>query len=156
MCYDLFEVNKLRKIQNFIKTRSKILFISFIISAVLFILIIPEFLYYSDFIKGVTTSNAITVEVTDATVGEIIWSTHATEAFQEFSLIFSCIFVFISLFNLVGYIYKKNEFIFISIGLGIIVTCMSVYVAAPIFVVLISLSTILSIFGYIEQYKLDK
>lgn len=144
------------KIQNFIKTRSKILFVSFIISAILFILIIPEFLHYSDFIKGITNSNNIALNVTDATVGEIIWSTHATEAFQEFSLIFSCIFVFISLFNLVGYIYKKNEFIFISIGLGIIVTCMSVYVADPIFVTLISLSTILSIFGYVEQYKLDK
>ena len=144
------------KIKNFIKTRSKILFVSFIISAILFILIIPEFLYYSDFIKGMTNSNTIAVEVTDATVGEIIWSTHATEAFQEFSLIFSCIFIFISLFNLVGYIYKKSEFIFISIGLGIIVTCMSVYVAAPIFVILIALATILNIFGYVEQYKLDK
>ena len=144
------------KIQNFIKTRSKILFVSFIISAILFVLIIPEFLYYSDFIKGITNSNTIAAEITDATVGEIIWATHATEAFQEFSLIFSCIFVFISLFNLVGYIYKKNEFIFISIGLGIIVTCMSVYVAAPIFVALIALSTILNIFGYVEQYRLDK
>lgn len=144
------------KLQNFIKTRSKLLFISFIISAILFILIIPEFLYYSDFIKGITNSNTIAVDVTDATVGEIIWSTHATEAFQEFSLIFSCIFVFISLFNLVGYIYKNNEFIFISIGLEIIVTCMSVYVAAPIFVILIALSTVLNIFGYVEQYKLDK
>ena len=148
-------MNKLKKIQNFIKTRSKILFISFIISAILFILIIPEFLYYSDFIKGITNSNTISAEITDATVGEIIWAAHATEAFQEFSLIFSCIFVFISLFNLVGYIYKKNEFIFISIGLGIIVTCMSVYVAAPIFVILIALSTILNIFGYVEQYKLN-
>ena len=144
------------KIQNFIKTRSKILFISFIISSIIFILMIPEFLYYSDFIKGITNSNTIAVDVTDATLGEIIWSTHATEAFQEFSLIFSCIFVFISLFNLVGYIYKKNEFIFISIGLGIIVTCMSIYVASPIFIVLIALATILNIVGYIEQYKLDK
>jgi len=146
----------LSKIQNFIKTRSKILFVSFIISAILFILIIPEFLHYSDFIKAITNSNTISTNVTDATVGEIIWSTHATEAFEEFSLIFSCIYTFISLFNLVGYIYKKNEFIFISIGLGVIVTCMSVYVADPMFVVLITLSTILNIFGYVEQYKLDK
>lgn len=144
------------KMKNFIKTRSKILFISFIISVILFILIIPKFLRYSDFIKLITNSNTVALNVTDATIGEIIWSTHATEAFQEFNLIFSCIFVFISLFNLAGYIYKKNEFIFISIGLGIIVTCMSVYVAAPIFVVLIALSTILNLFGYIEQYKLDK
>ncbi len=96
------------------------------------------------------------MEITEATVGDVIWSTHATEAFQEFSLIFSCIFSFISLFNLVGYIYKKNEFIFISIGLGIIVTCMSIYVADPIFIVLIACSTILNILGYIEQYRLDK
>ena len=145
----------MNKIENFIKTRSKLLFISFIISLVLFTLILPEFLHYSDFVNHLIESEGIQMEITEATVGEVIWSTHATEAFEEFSLIFSCIFVFISLFNLVGYIYKKNEFIFISIGLGIIVTCMSIYVADPIFIVLIVCSTILNILGYIEQYRLD-
>ena len=96
------------------------------------------------------------VEISDATLGELIWSTHATEAFQEFTLIFSSIFVFITLFNLVGYIYKKNEFIFISVGLGIIVTCMSVYVADLVFVILIALATILNILGYIEQYLINE
>lgn len=142
------------KVKNFIKTRSKILFISSIISAILFILILPEFLKYSDFVNHFTDS--VTLNTTEATIGEVIWSTHATEAFQEFSLIFSCIFVFITLFNLVGYIYNKNEFIFISIGLSIVVACMSIYVAAPIFIVLIVLATILNIIGYIEQENLKR
>ena len=122
----------------------------------LFLLIIPEFLHYSDFVKHIMDPNYSQIEITDATIGELIWSTHATEAFQEFNLIFSSIFVFITLFNLVGYIYNKNEFIFISIGLGIIVTCMSVYVADLIFVILIGLATILNILGYIEQHFINE
>lgn len=144
------------KIKNFIKCRSKLLFISFIVSLVLFLLIIPEFLHYSDFIKNFMDPNHTQIEITDATIGELIWNTHATEAFEEFTLIFSSIFVFITLFNLVGYIHKKNEFIFISIGLGIIVTCMSIYVADLVFIVLIALATILNILGYIEQYLINE
>lgn len=144
------------RIKNFIKCRSKLLFISFIISLILFLLIIPEFLHYSDFIKNIMDPNYPRLEITDATLGQIIWDTHATEAFQEFNLIFSSIFVFITLFNLVGYIYNKNEFIFISVGLGVIVTCMSVYVAELVFVILIALATVLNILGYIEQYLMNE
>ena len=146
----------MQKFKNFIKGRSKLLFISFIISLVLFLLIIPEFLHYSDFIKHIIDPNYTQIEITDATLGELIWNTHATEAFQEFNLIFSSIFVFITLFNLAGYIYKKNEFIFISVGLGIIVTCMSVYVADLIFIILIALATVLNVLGYIEQYLINE
>lgn len=142
------------KVKDFIKTRSKILFVSSIISAILFVLILPEFLKYSDFIHHFT--DTVTLNTNDQTIGEIIWSTHSNEAFQEFSLIFSCIFVFITLFNLVGYIYKKNEFIFISIGLSVVVTCMSIYVTNPIFIILITLATILNIIGYIEQEHLKR
>ena len=156
LCYYYIEVDILQKVKNFINTRSKLLFISFIISAVLFILMLPEFLYYSDFISGIIGANNIQTELTNATLGEVIWSTHATEAFQEFNLIFSCIFVFITLFNLVGYIYNKNEFIFISIGLSLIVTCMSIYVAKSTFIILILLATILNILGYIEQNSMNK
>lgn len=144
----------MEKFKNFINTRSKILFISSIVSAILFVLILPEFLKYSDFVNNFT--NAVALNTNEATIGEVIWSTHANEAFQEFSLIFSCIFVFITLFNLVGYIYKKSEFIFISIGLSVVVTCMSIYVAEIIFIALIALATILNIIGYIEQEKLIK
>ena len=70
------------KIKNFIKCRSKLLFISFIISLILFLLIIPEFLKYSDFCKHLIDPNYSQIEITDSTLGEIIWSTHATEAFQ--------------------------------------------------------------------------
>jgi len=144
------------KIKNFIKCRSKLLFISFIISLILFLLIIPEFLKYSDFVKHIMDPNYSQIEISDATLGEIIWNTHATEAFQEFTLIFSSIYVFITLFNFVGYIYKKNEFIFISVGLGIIVTCMSIYVADLVFIILIALATVLNVLGYIEQYLINE
>ena len=152
----IIEVNNLKKIQNFIKTRSKILFFSSIISIILFVLIIPEFLHYSDFVNSIINDNNIKVEITQATMGEVIWNTHATEAFEEFSLIFCCIFVFISLFNLVGYIYNKSEFIFICIGLGVVVTCMSIYVASPIYIFLVLLSTILNLIGYFEQNSINK
>lgn len=146
----------MKKIQDFIKRRSKILFFSSIISIILFILIIPEFLHYSDFVNTIISENNINLEISQATMGDIIWATHATEAFEEFSLIFCCIFVFITLFNLVGYIYNKTEFIFISIGLGIIVTCMSIYVASAIYICLVSLSTLLNLFGYFEQNNINK
>lgn len=145
----------MKKLKNFIKVRSKLLFFSFIISIILFVLMIPEFLHYSNFIDTIINNN-IKLEVTQATIGEIIWATHAAEAFEEFSLIFCCIFVFISLFNLVGYIYNKTEFIFISIGLGIIVTCMSIYVANVVFIILVTLSTLLNALGYFEQNSINK
>ena len=144
----------MKSFKNFIEQRSRILFVSFLISVLLFILILPEFLHYSDYIRDITTNNNININ--EATIGEVIWATHATEAFKEFSLILSSIFVFILLFNLAGYIFKKNEFIFISIGLSIIITCMSFYLLNSLFIISIILATILNIIGYIDQIKLDK
>ena len=143
-------------IKNFIKKRSKILFFSSIISVILFILLIPEFLSYSEFVKAFVKSSQHTINVTNETLGEVIWSTHSNEIFHEFNIIFSCLYVFVALFNVVGYIYRKTEFIFISIGLGVVITCMSIYVSNTVFVVLIALCTILNIMGYIEQNILEK
>lgn len=146
----------MRAIKDFIKKRSKILFFSSIISVILFILLIPEFLNYSEFVKVFVKSSQTAIDVTNSTLGEVIWETHSNEIFHEFSIIFSCLYVFVSLFNIVGYIYKKTEFIFISVGLGVVVTCMSIYVSNIIFVVLIALCTILNIMGYTEQNILEK
>ena len=146
----------MNKIKDFIKKRSKILFISSIISVILFILLIPEFLSYSEFVKVFVKSSQTAIDVTNSTLGEVIWETHSNEIFHEFSIIFSCLYVVVSLFNIVGYIYKKTEFIFISVGLGVVVTCMSIYVSNIIFVVLIALCTILNIMGYTEQNILEK
>lgn len=146
----------MRAIKDFIKKRSKILFFSSIISVILFILLIPEFLNYSEFVKIFVKSSQNTINVTNETLGEVIWSTHSNEMFHEFSIIFSCLYVFVSLFNIVGYIYRKTEFIFISVGLGVVVTCMSIYVSNMIFVILIALCTILNIMGYVEQNILEK
>lgn len=156
MCYDLIEVEVMKKFKNFIENRSRILFISSLISVLLFILILPEFLHYSDYIKNIIEPANIDASIAESTIGEVIWSTHAVEAFEEFSLISSCILVFILLFNLAGYMFKKNEFIFISIGLSIIMTCMSIYLSNIIFIISISLATILNVLGYIEQQQLAK
>lgn len=145
----------MKNFKNFIENRSIILFISSLISILLFILILPEFLHYSDYVKQHIDPASLDTSVIEETLGEIIWSTHAVEAFEQFSLISSSILVFILLFNLVGYIFKKNEFIFISIGLSIIMTCMSIYLLNITFIICIALATILNILGYIEQYKLS-
>ena len=142
------------KIKNFIGQRSKLLFISFILSLILFILIIPEFIHYSEFINKII--NPSDINLAETTLAEFISASHAAEAIEEFNLIFSCIFVFILLFNLVGYVYKKTEFIFISIGLSVIVTCISVYVTNTIFLALIGTATALNIVGYLEQNKINK
>lgn len=145
----------MKNFKNFIENRSRILFISSLISILLFILILPEFLHYSDYVKQHIDPASLDTSVIEETLGEIIWSTHAVEAFEQFTLISSSILVFILLFNLVGYIFKKNEFIFISIGLSIIMTCMSIYLLNITFIICIALATILNILGYIEQYKLS-
>ena len=146
----------MKKINDFIEQRSRVLFVSFLISILLFILILPEFLHYSDYIRDITTNNNINTSISEATIGELIWTKHATEAFEEFSLISSSVFVFILLFNLAGYIFRKNEFIFISIGLSIMITCMSIYLLNTVFIISIILATILNIIGYIDQINLDK
>lgn len=144
------------KFKNFIENRSRILFVSSLISILIFILILPEFLHYSDYIKHIIASNTIDTNITEATLGEVIWATHSVEAFEEFSIVSSSIFVFISLFNLAGYIFKKHEFIFISIGLSIVTTCMSIYITKPLFIISIMFATILNILGCIEQYNITK
>ena len=146
----------MKKIKDFINQRSKILLISSITSFVLFSILMPEFVYYSNFIKHVSSHDYISLEMATESIGELIWSTHSTEAIQEFNLMFSCIFVFIALFNMVGYVYKKNEFIFISIGLSIVVTCMSIYVTSKFYILLILLATILNAIGYVEQNRIIK
>lgn len=144
----------MKKIKEFINQRSKLLFISFILSLILFVLIIPEFIHYSEFLNKII--NPEDINLAETTLAEFISVSHSTKAVEEFNLIFSSIFVFILLFNLVGYVYKKTEFIFISIGLSVIVTCISVYVTNTIFLAVMAIATILNTVGYLEQNKINK
>lgn len=146
----------MKKFKSFIESRSKILLVSALVSILLFILALPEFLRYSDYIQHIIEPSNLDASIAEATIGEVIWATHAAQALKEFSLISSAILVFVLLFNVTGYIFQKYEFIFISIGLSVMLTCMSIYVSSVVFIISLIFATILNVLGYIEQCSLKK
>ena len=60
-----------------------------------------------------------------------------------------------TLFNIAGFFYDKQEFNFMAIGLFLMVSCMGCYVFSSLGTTLLILLFILSVMGYIDQYKIS-
>jgi len=141
------------KLKQFIKKRSKILLASCILSLILFILICPQLVNYSNYINNgmkfdLKSMNSLEFDDT------MVKSTFVGMNIYEFNIITSSLLIFITLYNIVGYLYKKNEFILISVGLSVALACMSLYIED--FMGITILFAILNIMGYIEQMKIQR
>ena len=136
----------MESIKKFIKERSKILLASCVLSLILFILICPQLVNYSEYInngmridlKSMNTMEFDSTELTTQLVGRNIY---------EFNIMISCLLIFITLYNVVGYLYRKNEFILISVGLSVTLACTSLYIDD--FMGITILFAILNTMGYI-------
>ena len=136
--------------KNFLKERSKILFAVAVLNAILFLIFIPELLEYSKYMANYS-SNIEFQRIIPTMIIYVIGG----HAFIQFNFIIILIILFAALANVVGFIYKREEFNFISIGLYLMISCMSLYVFKPFGILLLILLFTLSIIGYMDQYNIN-
>ena len=138
--------------KDFLKSRSKILFAVAILNVVVFLLFIPELLEYSKYVSNLSCLNPEFNKVIPTMIFYVIGG----HSFIQFNFLLIIIMMFAALANIAGFIYKKEEFNFIAIGLYLIIGCISAYVFHICGVMLLMLLFILSIIGYVDQYTINK
>ena len=138
--------------RKFLESRSKILFATAIINAVLFFILIPELLEYSKYISSVACSNPEFGRILPTMIFYVIGG----HAFVQFNFTIILILLFAALFNVVGFVYKKEEFNFMAMGLYLMISCMSMYVFHMWGTLLLILLFVLSAIGYVDQYTMNK
>ena len=138
--------------RKFLESRSKILFATAIINAVLFLILIPELLEYSKYISNVACPNP----EFDRILPTMIFYVIGGHAFVQFNFTIILILLFAALFNVVGFVYKKEEFNFMAMGLYLMISCMSMYVFHMWGTLLLILLFVLSAIGYVDQYTMNK
>lgn len=91
--------------KKFIKERNAFLLVSFVISIAVLLIIVVAFKSHFDLVENLMTGSR---------------EYYVDLALISFYTILFVLFVLISLFNMVGFLYKKDEYIFISIGLLVV------------------------------------
>ena len=134
----------MEKIKKFINARSKLSLLVFLVSIIVGILLVFEGTSYSEYIRliadGTYQSDAI-IQLNIVT---------------EFNIFVYAIFIFICLFNIVGYIYNNSEFMFISTGLYIVLYCLGIYMFDVTGMLFMACLLIINLLGYMDQVKLAK
>ena len=147
--------------KKFIKCRNKILFITAIISIIFIILVLPSFVNssYSErmatdiYIADKTTSGMEYINSLD-NVSVMQLLTYQTSS--NYTLILSFTILFVCVFNVLGYIYKKTDYYILSNILSIILICLVSHFEAIPFIIGMLVYIILNIFGCILQFKINK
>lgn len=143
----------MKKIKNFLNKRSKLALLVFLVSIVIGILLIIELTNYSkniSFIDLGTTDTELANSYDNATILQVSGSLELL----NFNILYCSILVFICLFNIVGYLYNKSEFMFISTGLYVFSFCLGLYVFDIPGVIFIACLFLLNVLGYVDQVKL--
>lgn len=143
--------------KKFLKERSKLMLVTCIISVIIVILTIPEFVNESNWIKTfVETFNEISPNLTEQEIHLALSSSDMINLTSIHMIILTCISFISAILNVASYIYKKLEFQFLSISfliLLILVNCTMFDIGGILF---FSLLIILNILAYISQYKINK
>lgn len=134
----------------FLSERSKILFATAIVNAVIFLLFIPELVEYSKYMSNLSVLNPEYIKVIPTMIFYVIGG----HAFIQFNFTIILILLFAALANVVGFIYKKEEFNFMALGLYLMISCMSLYVFHPFGILLLVLLFLLTCIGYVDQYTI--
>lgn len=142
--------------KKFIKERNKILFASAIISIVFIIisyaLVIKDMGYFRLFFPTVQMGSVSS----DAVLLKCNSTLYLAAYLSMYSIISNILLLFMSLFNLVGYACKKNEFHLISIGIGLFTSMILLFYITPIANVLLLLNVLLTILGIIDSMAKEK
>ena len=144
--------------RNFFNERSKILFALAIISLILFILCIPELLNYSKYLSyvGYVDAEFEMESLTLSSIFNIMITGFAGSMSVQFNCFVFSIIMIASFFNIFGFLLKKYNLNFISIGLYVVILCTSVYVFDILGLLLLIMLLILNTIAYIDQMRLNK
>lgn len=141
----------MEKVKKFINKRSKLSLLVFLVSVLIGILMILEFTNYFEYMSLYYNTEELEEGILK---GMSILPMISNEIFLTFNILVSGILVFISLYNIAGYLHNNAEFMFISTGLCIILFSMGLYVFELGGIVFIGSLVILNLLGYIDQVKL--
>lgn len=141
----------MEKVKKFINKRSKLSLLVFLVSILIGILMILEFTNYFEYMSLYYNTEELEEGILK---GMSILPMISNEIFLTFNILVSGILVFISLYNIAGYLHNNAEFMFISTGLCIILFSMGLYVFELGGIVFIGSLVILNLLGYIDQVKL--
>ena len=143
----------MKKMKKFLDERSKLALLVFLVSSIVGVLLIFEFTNYSEYINFIDLPSVDT-ELVNSYDNAMILQIEGTFKLLNFNILFSSILVFVCLFNIVGYLYNKSEFMFISTGLYVVLFCLGLYVFDIPGVIFIACLFLLNVLGYIDQVKL--
>lgn len=143
----------MKKVKNFLNKRSKLSLLVFLISIIVGILLIFEFTNYSKNISFIDLGTPDT-ELVNSYDNAMILQIEGAFKLLNFNILYCSILVFICLFNIVGYLYNKSEFMFISTGLYVFSFCLGLYVFDIPGVIFIACLFLLNVLGYVDQVKL--
>lgn len=146
--------------KKFLKERSKILLVSTVICIILFVLCIPELINYSKSVnEEVMLYNEFMVNKANIEADAMATALR-TGDFLTIMLFYKVIMfgllMIASTFNVVGFIYKKLEFLLISIVLFTINLVANFHLMDIGGILIFSSLILLNIVGYILQYKINK
>ena len=140
--------------KSFLKRRSKILLIAVIFSILLFIFLIPNLTNYSNNAATIINGDINQLKQNADILDNFTMMLGINSVYIEhFNYLSTILLMIISLFNLVGYLYNKTEFIFLSLGLSIVQFFSSIYIWDIGGQILLGVLFILTLIGYIFQCK---
>lgn len=150
---DIFTGDSMEGIKAFINNRSKIGFIVFLISILLGVLLVEEFMDISKCIKLMSDSNYNKfIAYNNIEILRVVFPNDL----QYISLFVYSLLIFILLFNMVSYIYKKSEFMFISTGLSIFLLCFGFYTFSISGIIFCGCLFILNLIGFLDQTSVQR
>ena len=133
--------------KKFIKERNKILLASAIVSVIFIILsyalVIRDMgylrLFFPTLEQGRVTSNAV------------LLTCRYLPEMASYTFLLNSLILLMSLFNLVGYVNKKNDFHLVAVGIGIYLSLILLFYITPIANVMILLNVLLILLGLIDE-----
>jgi hypothetical protein len=144
-------------IKNFFNKRSKLMALTFILSIIIVILTIPEFIRETIWIREFVESfNEIDSNLTANEIHLALSSSDMINLTSLQMLILNSIFYIAAILNITSYIYNKLEFQFLSIGFFILIILVNFSLFDIVGILFFILLIILHILAYIQQHKLNK
>ena len=141
--------------------RSKVAIVVFVLSVLLLCLLIPTMIMKSkniyDYFVGILPFDDIKqTEINSSVLSSAVlvqWGSDVT----ILDILLSSVMFVIALFNIAGFVSKRFELNFISIGLSIMTVCFNVYIFDSMMIIILCvLFVILNIWAYISESKLNK
>lgn len=143
--------------KKFIKERSKLMLVTCIISVIIVILTIPEFINESNWIKTfIETFNEISPNLTEKEIHLALSSSDMVNLTSIHMIILNCIFFIAAVLNIASYVYKKLEFQFLSIAFMILLILVNITMFDIGGILFFLLIIVLNILGYMSQHKINK